>query len=200
MYGIRARPTRDLTLVGTRQRVHSDLGCPGGGVGGAVAGPRGPPGAREAQRAGQGAEHLGAGWHRGGAETRGLLGGPGKPAFRGGRGLAEGSTHGRRAGCRDPGHPRRGAAQLRGFLPMRGWENGVPRWCALFPRVPSVRVILLATGGWSALTRSHLPGGSEVVPGSSQLDWLLWLTEIVSVPRCPPNLPLQRPCRVLVGP
>lgn len=51
-----------LTLVAAGQGAHLDLGVAGSSVGGAAARAKGPPGAWKAQGAGQGAQHLGAGW------------------------------------------------------------------------------------------------------------------------------------------
>ena len=54
----RAPQNSALTLVWTRQSAHLDLAVCGRGIGGAATGLMGPPGARKAQGAGQGAQHL----------------------------------------------------------------------------------------------------------------------------------------------
>lgn len=51
-----------LTLVAAGEGAHLDLRVPSSSMGGAAAGAKGSPGAWKAQGAGQGAQHLGAGW------------------------------------------------------------------------------------------------------------------------------------------
>lgn len=51
-----------LTLVAAGEGAHLDLWVPSSSMGGAAPGAKGSPGAWKAQGAGQGAQHLGAGW------------------------------------------------------------------------------------------------------------------------------------------
>lgn len=154
-------------MVRTCQRLHLDFGSPGRRFGGAVAGPSGPPGAREAQRAGQGAQHRGADW-LGSAETGVLRRRAGESKFRGGRGLAKGSTYGRREGCGGP-RPRRplgGVRKLsfwaRSDFPRKRRQDVVSKpeciACAFFTCTLSSLVI-----GWSAPSdKVSSPRGSKV--------------------------------------
>lgn len=109
-----------------------------------------------------------------------LLGRAGKPKFRGGRGLAKGSTYGRRERCGDP-RPCRPQVQLLREI----WEccrfppnARLGRWCpkpnvlcAPSSRVPSVHVISSVTVGWSAPTdKVCCPGGYKIASGLSQFN------------------------------